>query len=93
MAMVTFMNGSDYSIRLSRLLNDSSRISKEAIFAGANLIADEIKKNLIENIQDPESVALNSDAFGAKDSKSTGSLVESFGISPIEQDASGNWNR
>lgn len=76
MARTTFKAGDDFALKLSRLSTESDRIAKQAIYAGAKVVADEIKSNL-EGVLSPEA---------------TGELVDSFGITPISQDRDGNWN-
>ena len=73
---MTFMAGDDFALKLSRLATKSDEIAKKAIFEGAKVIADKIKSNL----------------EGVLSSEATGELVASFGVTPIEKDASGNWN-
>ena len=73
---MTFHAGDEFAIALSRLATGSEEIAKKAIFEGAKVIADKIKSNL-EGVLSPEA---------------TGELVASFGVTPIEKDASGNWN-
>ena len=76
MARMAFKSGDEFALKLSRLAADSDRVAKKAIYAGAKVVADEIKKNL-EGVLSPEA---------------TGDLVDSFGITPIKQDRDGNWN-
>ena len=73
---MTFKAGDDFAIALSHLATGSEEIAKKAIYAGANIIADKIKSNL----------------QGVLSSEATGELLASFGVTPIEKDASGNWN-
>lgn len=76
MARFSFKAGEDYAIKLSKLATNSEEIAKKAIYEGANIVADEIKKNL----------------KGVLSDEATGDLVESFGVTPIKRDSSGNWN-
>ena len=76
MARMTFKAGDEFALKLSRLSADSDRIAKQAIYAGAKVVADEIK-NSLEGVLSPEA---------------TGDLADSFGITPISQDRDGNWN-
>ena len=76
MARMTFMAGDDYALKLSQLATGSDKIAKKAIFEGSDIIADKIKSNL----------------EGVLSSEATGELVASFGVTPIEKDAAGNWN-
>ena len=76
MARTTFKAGDDFALKLSRLSTESNRIAKQAIYAGAKVVADEIKSNL----------------EGALSPEATGDLVDSFGITTISRDRDGNWN-
>lgn len=76
MARMTFKAGDEFALKLSQLSIDSDRVAKQAIYAGAKIVADEIKRSL-EGVLSPEA---------------TGDLADSFGITPIRQDRDGNWN-
>ena len=73
---MTFMAGEEFALAISRLATGSEEISKKAIYAGADIIADKIKSNL----------------EGVLSSEATGELVASFGVTPISLDSSGNFN-
>ena len=73
---MTFQAGDEFALALSRLATGSEEIAKKAIYAGADVIADKIKSNL----------------EGVLSAEATGELVASFGVTPIEKDASGNFN-
>lgn len=70
------MAGDDFALKLSQFATQSDEIAKKAIFEGAKIVADKVKSNL-EGVLSPYA---------------TGDLVASFGVTPIEKDASGNWN-
>jgi len=76
LARMTFLAGDEFALALSHLATQSDEIAKKAIFEGAKIIADKIKSNL----------------EGVLSQEATGELVASFGVTPIEKDASGNWN-
>lgn len=76
MARIAFSSGNDYALKLSKLATNSEEIAKKAIYEGAGILADQIKKNL----------------EGVLSDEATGELVDSFGVTPIEQDSDGNWN-
>ena len=76
MARVTFKAGDDFALKLSRLATGSEAIAKKAIYAGAGIVADQIKSNL----------------QGVLSDEATGDLVASFGITPVKMDSDGNWN-
>jgi len=75
-ARMSFSAGEDFALALSRLATGSEEISKKAIFEGAKIIADKIKSNL----------------EGVLSGEGTGDMLASFGVTPIERDAEGNFN-
>ena len=75
-ARMSFKAGDEFALALSRLETGSEEIAKKAIYAGANVIADKIKSNL----------------QGVLSDEATGELVDSFGVTPISLDSSGNFN-
>jgi HK97 gp10 family phage protein len=76
MARMIFMASEDFVIRLAKFETQFEATAKKAIQAGADIIADKIKSNLI----------------GVLSEEATGELVASFGITPIKKDREGNWN-
>jgi HK97 gp10 family phage protein len=68
----------DYASALSRLGSNTPEVAKRAVRAGANPVADEIRKGLEKNLQ------------GSK--YSTGDLLDSLGISPAGVDKNGVYN-
>ncbi len=75
-AKMTFKVADEYALKLSRLATESDKIAQKAIYAGAKIVADEMKANL-------KSV-LSSDQQG--------NLIGAMGIAPIEKDNQGDWN-
>ena len=53
MAKMTIKGIDEYAAKLSELGAASVEISKKVVMAGANPVADEIRKNLIANLNDP----------------------------------------
>jgi len=92
MAKMTIQGIDEYTEKLSRLGSAMTDIAKKAVRAGANPVADEIRKGLEENIKDPAYVGTgDGDKFGVKPNygKSTGDLLDSLGISPVSTDKNG----
>ena len=73
---MSFKAGDDFALQLSHLATGSEEIAQKAIYEGANIIADKIKSNL----------------QGVLSDEATGELVDSFGVTPISLDSSGNFN-
>lgn len=78
MAKMTIKGLDEYARKLSGLGRESVEISKKVVMAGANPVADEIRKGLEGVLQ------------GSKHSK--GDLLNSFGIAPPDVDRMGNTN-
>jgi HK97 gp10 family phage protein len=78
MAKMTIMGIDEYAMKLSKLGEKASEIAKRAVKAGANPVADEIRKELKKNLS------------GSK--YSTGDLLNSLGIAPPDVDHQGNTN-
>lgn len=68
----------DYIAKLSQLGSKMPEVAKKAVKAGANPLADEIRKGLEENLQ------------GSK--YATGDLLDSLGVSPAGVDKNGVYN-
>lgn len=78
LATIKFKTADEYALKLSRLATNSDKIAKKAIYEGAGIVADQIRSNLNSVLEDS--------------TQSTGELEKSLGISPIQEDRSGNWN-
>lgn len=94
MAKMTIKGIDEYALKLSKLGQDSIEISKKVVLAGANPVADEIRKELIANIRDPAPAGISDNGKIVKQNygKSTGDLLDSFGIAPPALDRKGNTN-
>ncbi|AKL96624.1 HK97-like phage protein [Clostridium aceticum] len=92
MAKMKINAGEEYAKKLSRLGKDSTEIAKKVVMAGARPIADEIRKNLEANIRDPGYVGKGQRIVKKNYKKSSGDLIDSFGIAPPDVDRLGNTN-
>lgn len=93
MARMTIKGIDEYALKLSNFGKDAPEIAKKVVLAGANPIADEIRKNLVDNINDPSPVSKSGDAIVKQNyRKSSGDLLNSFGIAPPDVDRNGNTN-
>jgi HK97 gp10 family phage protein len=100
MARMTIKGIDEFAFKLSKLGSDAPKIAKKVVMAGAKPVADEIRKNLTENINDPQYAGVEDGKLlkqryrkslrGLKNS--SGSLLESFGIAPPDVDHKGNTN-
>lgn len=83
----------DFHLKLSMLAASTEDMAREAIYEGAKIIADEVRKNLEANIKDQESAAKSGlSIFKKPRLKPTGDLERSFGITPIKRGKDGNWD-
>ena len=78
MAKMTIKGTDELELQLSKLGTMSTKITKDVVMAGAQPVADEIRKGLQANLQ------------GSKYSK--GDLLGSLGITPPDVDSQGNVN-
>lgn len=78
MAKMTIKGTDQLELQLSKLGNMSTKIAKDVVMAGAQPVADEIRRGLQKNLQ------------GSK--YSTGDLEKSLGITPPGVDSQGNVN-
>lgn len=78
MAKFTYKPGKEYMAKLSKLSAGADEIAKKAIYKGAGIVADSVRTHLHQVLGESET--------------STGDLEASLGISPIQQDANGDWN-
>lgn len=84
MAKMQIKGLDEYALKLSKLGQQEGVIAKKAVYGGAKIVADEIKRRLIANLNDPSSAAKSgTSAFKSQSYDPTGDLLESFGVSPI----------
>ncbi|MDF2820187.1 MAG: HK97-like phage protein [Clostridiales bacterium] len=76
MAKMTIRGTSEFELKLSKLAD--LEITKDVVYAGAQPVANEIRKRLKANLEDSE--------------ESTGDLLDSLGIAPPDVDMQGNVN-
>ena len=82
----------DYAVKLSMLTDAAieKKIAGAAIHEGASIVANQIRENLVANLNDPESVSKKKNVlFKNYYNKPTGDLLASFGISKMQQDKDG----
>mgnify|MGYP004696593271 CR=1 FL=1 len=85
MAKITFTGLDIYMEALRRLEKHTGDITKKAIFEGANVVADTVKTNLQNLPTDENWGTQKRPAMGIREEQKDG-LVESFGISPLQDD-------
>ena len=92
---MTFKGLKDYELRLSSLSDDIKPIAGKAIFAGAKIVADEVKENLNKLNTTADGLAVK--AYQTRTptyitERAKNSLIESFGVTPLEKDKDGIYN-
>lgn len=92
MARMAFKAGDEFALKLSRLATGSDEIAKKAIYAGAGIVADKIKANIQSLPSDTFRHLAPEEKFSGLPEAAKRDLAESFGVTPIKQDADGNWN-
>lgn len=98
MAKMEIKGLTEYANMLDKLGANAPEITKKVVYTGAGVVADEIKKRLQENLNDPAYVGKGSGELGVKSTMlsgrqgQTGDLLASFGVSPIQVDRDGNTN-
>ena len=92
MAKMTIKGTEEYALKLAKFGKDAPEIAKKVVMAGANPVADEIRKNLIANLNDQAYVGKGESFWGVKNNTPTGDLLNSFGIAPPDVDKNGNTN-
>lgn len=91
-ARMAFKLGDEYALKISKLATNSASVAKKAIYAGAKIVADEIKNN-IQNLPEENFRYLHDgDKFIGITPQQKKDLGDSFGIAPISQDKDGSWN-
>lgn len=78
MAKMTIKGLDEYAKALDNLGKDSVEIAKKVVYSGADIVADEVRRELTH-------------ALGGSE-YSTGDLLNSLGIAPIDSDSRGNTN-
>lgn len=92
MASFEFKIGEEYAVKLSRYAAKSDEIAKKAIYTGAGMVADEIRKN-IEALPEDEFRHLNTgETFKGIPKEQKIDILHGLGVTPIDVDRDGNHN-
>lgn len=92
MARMTFKAGEEFALKLSKLATKSDEIARKAIYEGAKIVADKIKANLDALPEEKFRYLGDGEKFVGVPESQKKDLTESFGVTPISIDGSGNWN-
>ena len=90
MARMTVKAGTEYAQKLAALSGNMKSVAEKAVYEAAGIVADQIRKNLTENINDDRSAAKRDGPKKKKEGQeSSGDLLDSLGIAPIQMDKYG----
>ena len=91
MATITFKGLEEYERRLSNLGKKADEIAGKAVYAGAAIVADEVRRRLKRNLDDPEYLGYKTDntsknehSKNGKHKGNSGGLYDSLGISSMQ---------
>lgn len=91
MAKITLKSGDEFAKRLMSVSKDIDRIIKEAVYDGADIVADAIKTE-IKALPDDEYRKLKpGEMFHGVTDEQRQAISDGFGLSKMEKDGSG-WN-
>lgn len=82
MAKATVKMPDDFLEKLSRLGNKTDEITAKVLEAGSDIVYEKVKSNL-EDVVGKDTIV---------ESRSTGELIDSLGVSSVKQDKNGNSN-
>lgn len=89
MARIAFKGLQEYELKLSKLPGSTREIAEKAVYEGAKIVADEVKKNLNALNVTTQRLAIRAYAnqtptYITEDAKDA--LIASFGITPLRDD-------
>lgn len=89
MAKLTINGLDEYALALSKLQKNRKEIERRAIYAGAEIIADEIKKSIRELPIDTKSYGTQENPLHGISRKQKADLIDAMGIAPFMEDETG----
>ena len=89
MAKMTFKAGEEYVIRLSRLAQSVDRIAKKALYHGAKVVTDQIRKNIESLPEEEDRYLLNGDKFSGIPHEQKEDVLNGLGVTKMENDGDG----
>lgn len=92
MAKMTIKAFDDFEIALSKLGKAGVGIAKKAVYAGAKVIADEVRQELESLPEDTFRHLHGEDQFSGPPSDDKQDLLDALGIADIDVDSKGNVN-
>ena len=92
MAKITLKTSTQFQVSMERLGEAADGICKMAIYEGAAIMTDQIKKNLDALPTDKYRYLRGGDKFTGVPEPQKQDLKNALGISPMKQDENGDWN-
>ncbi len=92
MARISFKGGDEYALKLSQLASGADDVAKKAIYQAAKIVADKISANIAALPTESYRYLRGGDKFSGVPEREKNDLKESFGVTPIQQNADGDWN-
>lgn len=92
MAKITLKNSTAIQVAMSKLEREADEICKMAIYEGANVMAEQIRKNLEALPTDKFRHLRTGEKFNGVPNPQKQDLLDALGIAPMKQDGNGDWN-
>lgn len=92
MAKITIKTADEYCLKLSRLESGQEEIAGKAIYAGAKIVADQIKANLGTLPTEKNRLLKSGEKLNVLTHTQKEGLLDTFGISTMQADSDGNYN-
>lgn len=89
MAKAKVLLSDDFTLKLKSLGKDFDAVVKKAIFAGAEVIADQVKQNLVALPEEDFRTLKKDEQFKGVPTQQKNDLIQSFGITKMGYDKDG----
>lgn len=89
MAKMTIKGTEEYALKLAKMGKESRQIAEKAIYAGADIVANQLKSNLsgIQTVTEAENVkAYRTKGKSGISKRQKDGLIKSFGIAKLQND-------
>lgn len=89
MASAKVLLSDDFTAKIKNLGKEFERVAKKAVYAGAEIIADQVKQNMQELPEDEFRRLKEGEQFNGVPTQQKNELIESFGITRMSYDKYG----
>lgn len=96
MATIAIKGAEEYALKLSKLQSGTKKVADKAIYRAAGIVADQVKANIeaMPAVSDAENInAFKKKGKSKLTKRQKQGLIRSFGITGIEMDSKGYYNR